>query len=179
MSTSTAARLTVRLSSIAAIAAAISEQLLQVRRLHLRRRAPKDDRVHQIRRNIACGRANPLLLLLATSFADLEDGAPIAAVLRPYQSAIATLEERHHERASVTPPAPLPLLSVMRRETRAQAQLDEAQLRVLENPDSVEALEAADCALDAYDEEARKLRQQILMRRTRLAFIGVTASVVQ
>src|SRR4051812_16978508 len=128
MSTSTAPRFSVRLDSIAGIAAAISEQLLQVRRVFLKRRAPKDARVHQIQRNIACGRANPFLLLLASSFADLEEGAPIGAVTRPYLSAIAALEERSRDRAMAT--APLPLFAVMRQETRAQAQLDDAQLRV-------------------------------------------------
>ena len=173
MSTSTAPRFTVRLDSIAGLAAAISEQLLQVRRIFLHRRAPKDARVHQIHRNIACGRANPLFLLLACSFADLEDGASIGAVTRPYESAIAALQERYQERAMRSPAGPVPLFAVMRQETRAQAQLDDAQLRVLENPDSAEALEAVDCASTVYEESLRRVQAAIRAQRARLALGAV------
>lgn len=138
--------------TIAALAEGIREQLLQVRRVLLKGRAPRNRRVHQLRRDIACGKARPVEMLLTLSAADLEDGASIESVCQPYDSAVATLRELAARRETT----PMPMLTAIRRETRAQAALDEAEFTVL---DAVSDSDISNDAAALADAEERALRQ--------------------
>lgn len=175
--TTTPRLVAVGLDALEALAAAIAEQLLQVRRVHLKNRAPRARRLHQLRRDVACGRAKPWHMLLALSFTDLEDGAPLSAVVRPYQSAIAALEERAR-RISRTPAGTPSPVGFMRRETRAQAKLDDAQWTAREHPDSPEALEALDRAWTEYLAESTPMIAWARARRAELLMGGSLPAAV-
>jgi hypothetical protein len=158
--------------TIAALATDVTEALLQPRRVHLKHRAPRTPELHMLRRRIAAERAKPMEMLLKISFADLTDGAPLAAVLRPYEAIIDLLKvhaTEHHRFPHL--PALLPL---MQRETRAQAALDCAQQQLLELPASDGALaEVEDRAAD-YDRAKEALVDAVHVRRTHLRIRSVT-----
>lgn len=151
------ARATTR-AEVEQLAAQLTAALLQARRVHLKHRAPEDDREHQLRRDIACGRARPALMILRVQLADLADGAPLAAVLRYHEAAIALLREA--AAGLPEPPTPATLLPIVQRETRAQYQLDDAEQALLTRPDSIEAANRVLTASEQYD------REQELMVRT-------------
>ena len=157
------------------LAALLTEALLQPRRLHLKHRAPDDDREHQLRRDIACGRAKPALMTLRVQIADLLDGAPLAAVIRYHEAAIATLRELAEEIPE--PPTPASLLPVIQRETRAQAALDEAENALLANPDSIDAAERVLTASELYDREQDAMVRAVRERRVRSSVRRTLAGV--
>lgn len=58
-----------------------------------RRAAPRDRRVHQLRRDVARGRAKPFETILRIAIADLEDGESLDDVLGPLWATMHFLEE--------------------------------------------------------------------------------------
>lgn len=146
-------------------AGAVTALLMYPRDKALHGRAPRDPQTHQRRRNIACGRATPAAMLLEQSFTDLMDGASVAQVTEPYRLCIAILEASA-SRGCRVPTNVASLLPVMLRETRAQAALDEAQARVLANPDDPAALAAVLECSAAYDAAQLAVEESV---RSRLA----------
>ena len=157
------------------LAAELTEALLQARRIHLKHRAPDDDREHQLRRDIACGRAKPALMILRVQIADLADGAPLSAVIRYHEAAIALLRELAGERPEPTPPPTL--LPIIQRETRAQSQLDEAQHELLAHPDALEAANRVLTASERYDREQDAMVRAVRARAARSAVRHALAGV--
>ena len=145
------------------VARMITELLLQPRRCYLKHRAPKSAYVHQLRRDIAAGKARPVEMLLSISASDLEDRVPLSLVLQPYQAAIAELTEHHGELAGTTRPMGAPdLLPAIQREARTESGLRAAENDVLAHPDSATAIDHAVQAVamcePAYDQLAERLR---------------------
>lgn len=159
----TARRLDVTVESLAED---VTELLLQRRRVFLKHRAPSDKRDHQLRRDIACGKAKPVEMLLRVSLSDLEDGLSLAAAIRPYQAIIDMLTARAAERRFTDLP---PLLPVVQRETRAQAALDEAQHEILATPESIAAMDRVLDASVRYDREQDAMVRVVRERRARSA----------
>lgn len=159
------------------------ELLLQPRRVYLKARAPKDRRVHQLRRDIGGGRAKPVHMLLAVTIADLHDGVPLSLALRPYEALIAVLTEYAEQvQAPRTSEAPAlvnvadvdgvpvrSLLPLVNRELRAQTAFDAATNDVLANPDDVRALDAALVRSAEYTAECERMTGAIRQRRAALS----------
>ncbi len=158
---------------IRAFAANLTRQLLQPRETRLGRRAPKSLAVHQLRRTIACGRAEPWRMLLTVSAADLEDGIPLALVVAPYESAIAMLTQRDRERRRATR-RPLfggvarMLCTAFSRERSAEAALDQAELRSLAAPNDARALAAVETCASACEAEAERMLSVVRSARVDL-----------
>jgi len=163
-------------TNVAQIARDLVEQFLEPRRGYLKGRAPRSRYQHQLRRDIACGKAKPIDMILALSTADLDDGVPLSLVTQPYYAAIAALGEL----AMARDPRPAlvlsgaPLLPLVQRETRAQALLDAAENEVLAHPDSLEAHDRCLSAAARYDDDMDRLVQAIRARRARLALARPT-----
>lgn len=161
--------------TIAELAADLTELLLQPRRIHLRHRAPRRRSDHQLRRDVACGKAKPVEMLLRLEVADLQDGAPLAAVLRFHEAAIVVLRELAATlEATTAAPA---LLTASLRETRAQASLDEAQQVLLAEPDSVRAMDRVLAASEQYDREQEAMVRTVRERRARASVRRAVAGV--
>lgn len=146
---------------------ALREQLLQPRRTYLRHRAPRSKYVAQLRRDIARGQCKPIAMLMAVMLADVEDGVPASLVTQWLESAKALVEAQAVERQR-TAPVPVSLLPLHRRETRAQAALDEAQLRALAEPDNADALEEVAEKAAEYDAAESTLLSAVRQRWARL-----------
>lgn len=140
--------------AVAAIAADATQLLLSPRKTRLRKRAPRDPRIHLTRRLIACGKATPFQMLLLQSLTDLADGIPVAEVVAPYEHVIAAIVEESRHRGE-TPRGGL--LALIRAETRAQSLFDEAQLAAAAEPDNVVMLEAMLAASAHYDGAQERL----------------------
>lgn len=168
---STQRRITVELQELAH---AIVEQLLEVRDIDLKHRAPKCDYTHQLRRDIKRGQVIPVHMLLALSFADLDDGASFSRVAGPYETAIALLKEhaRHRdaERGGRLSPS---LLPVIVREMRREAIEREDEARVIADENSPAALRQLlrDSALERETQDRRD--GEI---RDKLAFLETSAA---
>lgn len=122
---------------------ALKAQLLQPRRIVLKKRRPKSPYVFQVRRDISTGKAKPIEMLVAMNRADLEDGASASFVNQVYRSLIAineeyeqTLKARRGE--PIVGPDPL---SLVQRESAAQATKDDAERAFIAAPMSAEALQ--------------------------------------
>lgn len=150
-----------------AYARLITTVLLQPRRIHLKGRAPKDPRVHQLRRDINREHAKPAEMILRIQLADLDDGAPLASVLRFHEAAIVLLREYHDARRDPNAGGK-PLCPIMRVETKLQYRVDDAQQRVLDDPNDVEALEALEIAWAPYQEQGAKMVDAVRERRLQL-----------
>ena len=155
-------------------AAQLTEALLQPRRILLHKRPDRDVRDYQLRRDIACERAKPAEMVLRLQLSDLADGVPLSAVLRYHEAAIAMLTEL----AAARPQTPAPqVLPALQRETRAQAQLDEAQHEFLANPDSLEAAARLLTASEQYDREQDAMVRMVRERAARSAVRRTLAGV--
>lgn len=150
------------------IAAQVRQLMLAPRDTHLGHRAPRDRRVHQTRRNIASGRTTPWEMVLEQSLTDLADGAPIASVLAPYQHIIAALVALDGE---PTPQLMQHPLTLVQRETRAQAALDEAQLAAVANPNDRAALRRCLAAATSYEDALGRLNAALREREVRLELV--------
>ena len=126
-----------------ATADALTKQLLDGRELlpkaaNNRAPLPRDPSVAHTRHGMRYGKCLPFHHLLAVVRADLEDGVPFSTVIAPFRQLQHAIEvmavDACHERAE------RPIPAVCRQETKAQARLDLAQLRVVESPESQEAL---------------------------------------
>ena len=126
---------------IVPMAEGVTELLLQPRRHHLRKREPRVSYVRDLRKKIAAAVVKPVHMLLSVAFADIDDGAPLAAVLQPWYAAIDLLRARAAERARVKgQPWELRFALVTCRETDAEAKLTKAQMKVAANPHDLAAL---------------------------------------
>lgn len=100
--------------------------------------APSDPRAANIRREMQQGRSSEFKRLLTAMTCDLRDGVPFALVVAPLRQMIATLEIAAVD--GLRQRADRPVLTLIRRETRAQARSDLAQFKVAESPTSTSAL---------------------------------------
>lgn len=158
------------------VAALLTELVRQPRRLHLRGRAPGDAQDYATIRNIWCGRARPIAMLLMHQLWDLHDGAPVEAVVRPLEAWIALLRE--YAGALPEPPAGVAdLLAVIQRETRAQAALDGAEHALLAQPDSEAAADRLIAASEQYDREQEAMVRTVRERRARASVRRAVAGV--
>lgn len=121
----------------APLATRITRALLDGRRKWLHAKTPRSRYVRDVRVGISCGRSRPVEKLLAVSLADVQDGVPLAVATKPYQDIIDALTATSAAREA-RPLAALPLLVS---ETRAQAALDEAQLRLAASPTDAAAMD--------------------------------------
>jgi hypothetical protein len=126
----------------------LTEQMNSVRRIHLKHRAPRSPRIHQLRRDLApdkvsgLPRKEAMLRILEIAYSDIDDGAPPAAVCEWAKTFMNLVEIRAQERAAakgqpVIGPDPLALIQA---ENRAQAEKDDAEREVLAHPTSPVAL---------------------------------------
>lgn len=159
-------------TSIAHIAALITDQLLQPRRCFLKHRRPKSTYVHQLRRDIACGKAHPVEMLLAISNADLEEHVPIELVLQAYYSAIAELTERAQQINGNRARGDAPLLPLIQRETRLEAEFNAAENELLAKPDDVAVIDRVLTVSAEYDDAQDKLAASLREKRARLTSTG-------
>lgn len=113
--------------------------------LNGRPKAPSDPYAAQVRKEITQGRSQEFKRLYAVLACDLCDGVPLPTVLAPLRRMIAQLTTTHEQRTKDA--ATRPIMTLIRCETAAQAQLDLAQLRLCAQPGSRAALvEAVRCA---------------------------------
>jgi hypothetical protein len=161
-------------TGIAQLAALLREQLLQARRIYLRNRAPKSPYVHQLRRKVSAEQTRTFEILLAISFADIDDGIAPSIAAQPYLSVVAMIEERAQARAlsrgePMIGPDPLALVD---RESAAQAAKDSAERAFIAAPMSPETLQRvldADAAYHAVNERL------VSVVRSRLARVQLQA----
>jgi hypothetical protein len=85
---------TARGATLQDLAKILTTQLLDVREKFLGSRAPKSERTHQLRRDLAGDRKKAIERTLAIEFADIDDGAPAAAVNAWHYSADSEREPR-------------------------------------------------------------------------------------
>jgi hypothetical protein len=128
---------TARGATLQDLAKILTTQLLDVREKFLGSRAPKSERTHQLRRDLAGDRKKAIERTLAIEFADIDDGAPAAAVNAWHYSAIALNEARATERAAerVMRAAGVPYLRLIQNENRVQADRDALERELIDNPD--------------------------------------------
>lgn len=119
------------------LAKVLTTQLLDVRDDFLGGRAPKNPRVHQLQRDLAGDRKKAIERTLAIEFALVDDGAPPAAVNAWHYSAIALNEARAMERATQRHAriVGVPYLRLIQNENRVQAERDEVERELIDNPE--------------------------------------------
>jgi hypothetical protein len=160
---------------LASIAEDVSEQLLQPRRVYLRHRAPASRYVHQLRRDIASGKAKPIAMALSITFADQDDGLPTSLLIQPYLTIIAMIEARGQaSSANALAESDRAIAAASVREQRAQTELDVAQLQLRGADDPIAACDRALDASAQYDVEQNRLVTKIRERRALLAVHGAT-----
>ncbi len=136
---------------IVPIAEAVTEMVLQPRRHWLKKKEPRLEYVRDTRKKIAAYVAKPVFMLLAVAFADIDDGAPIAAVLQPWYAVIDLLRSRASSREQAKGRSWKQRYdAICQRETEADCQLDKAQFRVSANADDIAALSALRLAIRDY-----------------------------
>jgi len=165
-------------SSIAELAKGLTAQLLQGRRIWLRHRAPKSKYVHQLRRDLAGEKRKSFEILLEISFADVDDGLAPAIATQAYVSAIALIQERAEQRAvsrggpAIDPDA----ITLVERESEAQAQKDSAERAFIAEPASPATLKRL---IDADASYAAANDRLVSAVRSRLARATLTGRVLQ
>jgi hypothetical protein len=119
------------------LAKILTAQLLGVRETFLGGRAPKNDRVHQLQRDLAGDRKKAIERTLAIEFALVDDGAPADAVNAWHYSAIAINEARAVERAAQRQQriVGVPYLRLIQRENVVQAERDALERELIDNPE--------------------------------------------
>jgi hypothetical protein len=156
------------------LARAVTEQLLQPRRVYLHRKAPRSAYVHSLRRKMASGAVQPVFMLLSAAMADLEDGIPLPLVLQAWHSAIAVLTEYANTLPATRTTDVLPierLLPLVQRENRMQAEKDAAERHLIANPESVDAHDRLLAADALYDSENDRLVAAVRARRGFLTLV--------
>lgn len=137
---------------------------------------PADPHVAHTMHAMRNARSTPVYALLSVAKANLEDGVPyseVIAAFRAMERAVEVLALSHEARKRVIADRPIP--TIMHRETKAQARLDLAQLKLAESPESAEAL--ADVLAEArrYEETFTELTTAC---ETRLAVVRCSPSPV-
>lgn len=167
---------------IESLAADLRTQWLQPREVFLKGRAPRDRKLHQRRRDIACAKARPFEMLIAGSIADLRDGAPLSAVAAPYLALAAVLAEidaqLHADRVALIGD-PRGFLRLVQTENRLQAERDAAERELLADPSSAEAHDRALLASAAYEEANDRLIAAVRAGRARLTAGATVIELVQ
>lgn len=137
----------------------LTDQLLQARRIYLKRKQARLPYVVDARKKLAARIATPFRILLAVSLADLDDGLSVALAVAPYEALIALLREHAARRR---PTSALPFVvrfaSLMRRQASTQAKLEIAQIRVLADPSDVAARRDVRRALSEYGAAFEEMR---------------------
>lgn len=143
---------------------ALKEQLLQPRRVYLKGRAPRDRYIVQMRKDIERGQRRPIPVLMASMFADVEDGIPASLVTAVLDSMKASVEEHAAKSQRVTPL--LSLLPLVNREARVEADLREAENRALaeQTPDALVALEREESLVIAAAQRTTDVVRRLLVR---------------
>lgn len=103
---------------------------------------PSDPSAANIRREMQQGRSREFHRLLTVMLCDLKDGVPFPLVVAPLRQMLATLEReavKRHQAARLD----RPVMSLLVRETKAQARFDLAELKVAESPACEAALQEA------------------------------------
>lgn len=157
------------------LANALNSELLNNRRKYLNHRRPKSRYVDSLRRDMACGKVRPMRMILAVALADCEESdMPIGVVAGVFEKMANLLkayakEARQDQALGVTAPSLLPL---MLRAQRAEAVENEHELRVMDAPDSIEAIDGL-LAASAVERDAEDRRNADLMeRRAKLTLEG-------
>ena len=126
---------------IVPIAEGLVELWLLPRRHWLRKRESRIAYVRDVRKKIASHFTKPFHMLLAGSFADVDDGAPLNVVLQPWYAAVGEIRVRAAKReAAKGTPWRLRFNAAQLREQTADHELDAAQLRAAANIDDVAML---------------------------------------
>lgn len=136
---------------IAPVAESLVELWAQPRRHWLRKREPRLAHVRDARKKILAYIAKPFHMLVAGSFADIDDGAPLSVVLQPYYAVIEVLRARSSARAAAKgQPWELRYALISARETDAEAKLTKVQMKVAANPNDLAALLEKRIAMREY-----------------------------
>lgn len=122
-----------------ALAEPITEDFLDPRRTILKGRAPRWAYAHEIRRKLAAKVIKPIVMLLALTFADVDDNLPLEIVLRPWLSIIALITEACERRDRRRAGHVGSVLPLVQRESRAAGELRQAENELLAHPDSPSA----------------------------------------
>lgn len=123
----------------------------QPRRHWLRARESRVAYVRDTSKKLRNAVVHPVRMLLACAFADLDDGAPLAAVLQPWYAVIDLLRARWAVRMRTKGQSwELRYALVTDRETDAESKLTKAQMRARANPNDPEALREQRAAMREY-----------------------------
>lgn len=99
-------------------------------------KAPSSEAAAQVLKEMGQGRSREWARLMTVARCNMHDGVDVEVVVAPFLLAVAAL------RQDAKPRTDRPLAVVQRLETKAQAALDLAQLRLAESPESIAAHEA-------------------------------------
>lgn len=136
---------------IVPLAEGVTELLLQPRRHHLKKRAARVEYVVDLRKKLASYVVRPVHMLLSVAFTDIDDGAPLAAVLQPWYAAMDLIRARAADRAKAKgQPWELRYALLQARETDAEAKLTKAQMKVAASPHDLAALLEKRIAMREY-----------------------------
>jgi hypothetical protein len=126
--------------------------------------APSDPGVAQILKDMGQGGSKEYARLYRVALCNLKDGVPLDQVEKPILLLLAAI------RAEASTRTDRPISPLMRDETRCQAKLDLAQLKLAESPESIEAHEAvlAEHAQYArpFNELGETVRQRLVVLRS-------------
>jgi hypothetical protein len=144
--TTSPAIVTDRGATLQDLAKILTAQLLGVRAAFLGGRAPKNERVHQLQRDMAYPEAGgdprkkAIERTMAIEFHLIDDGAPAAAVNAWHYSAIALNEARAVERVAERTArlSTVPYLRLIQTENRVQAERDAVERELLDNPECID-----------------------------------------
>jgi hypothetical protein len=153
-----------RLANVAVrdqIAAALEAGLLETREKHLKH-APRDEYVHQNRRDIARGRARPGFMIVGQLMEDIADGVPVAIAFRPLLDLRAALEAWQESSA---PRGAKTLRALLLNEARAEGRRNLAEIELSHNPENAELLRRFQEASAAYEAANRELCDDVGRRR--------------
>lgn len=122
----------VGVAAVENVAEALVRRLLEPREKRLHGRAPRSKYVHQLRRDMACGRSKALVMVVSVLFADLEEGLPLEAVL-PF---VDELRDALTVRAKPMPyTSTKTLRALLLAEARAQGERDVLEVELQFAPD--------------------------------------------
>jgi hypothetical protein len=131
--------------------------------LHLgarkQRAAPKDDRVHQLRRDVDRDRRKPFETILRIAIADLQEGESLDDVLAPLWTAMHFLEEFAGERSAQE------LEAYIKIETALRSKESELEVDLLMGDKSSKTLRGLDVAFEQHErlleEERTALHEEL------------------
>lgn len=116
------------------IAEPLTARLLHPREKHLNHRAPRSEYVHQVRRDVKCGKKTPIKMLLAVLLSDGEDGVPLP-ILLGFVDELRDVIVQH-----VTPaarPCGKTLRTLLLNEARAEGERNLIEIELHADPENV------------------------------------------